>query len=48
MKAAGELTASSSHSFFIRVTNKAHERAWQFIDLSGLNSMSVNPAYWKM
>ena len=23
----------------------AHERAWQLIDRSGLNSMSVNPAY---
>jgi hypothetical protein len=44
MKAVGELTASSSQSFFISVTSNAHERAWQFMDRSGLNSMSVKPA----
>lgn len=34
---------SSKRSMCISDTNKAHDRAWQLIDLLGLNSMSVKP-----
>ena len=45
MNSLGERMVSSRRSKCINDTNKAHDLAWQLIDLLGLNSMSVNPLY---
>ena len=44
VKSEGDCNTSSNSPRFIRLRNRAADRAWQLIDRCGLNSMSVNPA----
>ena len=46
MKFLCDLIASSIKFLSVRDLKIAAEAAWQFIDLAGLNSMSVKPLYF--